>query len=584
MFICHHSHGQGENFETAALTPGTEMLRQSDLPTVLADDDIARYRRIFADEARADWAKADAEIARLGAPLLLGQVLAARYLSKAYHSSYPELVSWLGRYADEPDAKAIYRLALYRQPHGAKAPPRPMAAALDDGDASDFPDTDLSPRAVLVVRQIERVIPTAPGRAEHLLAGPEAQHMLDKVARATLRAEIAASYLRAGEPQQALGVSAPAAVDGDDDGESATTNWEAGLAAWKLGRFAEARDHFEAVVRDQPGSTWLKSGAAFWSARVAQRMHKPRLVTYWLGIAAEEPRTFYGLIADRLLGADPGLDFDPEPFSALDARVITSLEAGRRALALLAVGERGRAVVELRALMAGHNPALLQSLAGIAQRAKLAGLSMEIGRMLAAADGRRHDGAVYPLPRWVPRCGFTVDRALLYALMRQESLFLPGSTSTAGARGVMQLMPGTARDMAAREGMPLAANDNEDERALADPTVNLSLAQEYVRLLLKNARIKDNLLFFALAYNAGPSTWQRWQDLAVSYRRDPLLFLESIPSPETRLFTKHVLTNFWIYRTRLGEPTPELDELAAGKWPTYTAPDTVGPDNRYAAN
>ncbi len=420
MIICVPSQISAQDLRTAALTPGTEMLRQSDLPTVLSAADQSRYQRIFALEASDAWAEADAEIARLQDKLLIGHVLAARYLGKSYRTSYPELVLWLERFADEPDAKAIYRLALHRQPHGAKAPPRPVAAALDDEDA-DGTSAKLSPRAVLVVRQIESLVPTAPHRAELLLAGPEAKRVLDGDTRAALRAEIAAAFLGNGEAQEALAASAPA-----ENGDlTPLQHWEAGLAAWRLDRLGEAKGHFEALVRNSGQSPWMKSAAAVWSARVALRLKQPKLVAYFLRIAAEEPRTFYGLIACRLLGTDPGLDFEPEPFTALDARVISSLEAGRRALALIAVGERGRAVAELRTLMESRSPALLQSLAGIAQHADLAALSMAAGQILSQEDGRRHDGAVYPLPRWVPQGGFSVDRALLYGVMRQESLFLP---------------------------------------------------------------------------------------------------------------------------------------------------------------
>jgi len=581
LIICASNQISAEDFRTAALTPGTELLRQSDLPTVLSSADQARYERIFALETRGDWHEADGEIAALQNRLLLGPVLAARYLSSSYHASYPELTGWLQTYADEPDAKVIYKLALHRQPKGAKAPPKPVAATLDE-QVPDEPAANLSPRAVLVVRQIESLVPTAPRRAEQLLAGPEAQHILDSGAKANLRAEIAAAFLGNGEAQEALAASTPA-EDGDLTPQQ---HWEAGLAAWRLDRLAEARTHFEALVRNPGQSPWLKSEAAVWSARVALRLKQPKLVAYFLRIAAEQPRTFYGLIACRLLGIDPGLNFEPEPFTALDAHVISSLESGRRALALLEVGERVRAVAELRTLTAGHNPALLQSLAGIAQHADLAALSMSAGQLLAQQDGRRHDGAVYPMPRWTPHGGFTVDRALLFAVMRQESLFLPDATSAVGAAGLMQLMPATARDMAAREGVQLAAawDEGPDAKSLADPSVNLTLAQEYVRLLLKDDRIKGNLLLFTLAYNGGPAATQRWDELASSYKRDPLLFLESIPSPEGRLFTKHVLTNYWIYRARLGQSTPDLDALAAGKWPTYIALDRAGPGQRYAEN
>src|SRR3546814_11560883 len=55
------------------------------------------------------------------------------------------------------------------------------------------------------------------------------------------------------------------------------------------------------------------------------------------------------------------------------------------------------------------------------------------------------------------------------------------------------------------------------------------------------------------------------------FRSDPLLFIESIPARETRVYVERVLTNLWIYRHRLGQPTPGLDAVAAGEWPRYTA-------------
>ena len=104
-------------------------------------------------------------------------------------------------------------------------------------------------------------------------------------------------------------------------------------------------------------------------------------------------------------------------------------------------------------------------------------------------------------------------------------------------------------------------------------------------MLLRDRRIKGNLVMFALAYNRGPAAGQRPQDLSAEYRHDPLLFLESVASPQARLFTKHVLTNYWIYRMRLGQETRDLDALAAGKWPTYIALDPrPTQDGRYAAN
>jgi len=576
----------------AALTPGTEAFEPSDPPGVLSPDAAARYERIFALQERHAWDEADREIARLKDPLLLGEVLAQRYLSAGYRARYSELYDWLDRYADEPDAKAIYALALKREPRGVKAPPRPVVAAIRaavDGDgavgASMAADdaAPLSPRAALVANRIRNLAATAPDRAAALLAGTEATQRLDPDTRAALRAVIAQAYLATGHAREALGISAPP----HDNDLSPIEHWNAGLAAWRLGRMDEARRHFDTLAREANPASWMRSAAAFWAARVALRTRHTELMTYWLRIAAEEPRTFYGIIARRLLGIPPDLDFGAEPFTALDARIVASFDAGRRALALLEIDQRSRAAEELRALAASNSPALLQSIAGLADHADLPGLNLQLAGVLADTDGRDHDHADYPLPRWRPQDGFTVDRALLFALMRQESVFVPQAISSAGAQGLMQLMPGTARDMAQRKGMTLseAGGAAAEQRALANPELNLTLAQEYVRMLLDDPRIKDNLVLFALAYNCGPTAAQRWRYLAEQYRHDPLLFLESVPSQQARDFTEHVLTNYWIYRQRLSQPTHDLDALAAGKWPTYTpldrSPDEGG---RYAEN
>ncbi|HEX6843439.1 MAG TPA: lytic transglycosylase domain-containing protein, partial [Stellaceae bacterium] len=211
-------------------------------------------------------------------------------------------------------------------------------------------------------------------------------------------------------------------------------------------------------------------------------------------------------------------------------------------------------------------------------------LSLQLAGLMGEGGQRLHH-ALYPVPRWTPVGGFRVDRALVFAVMRQESQFLTDARSYAGALGVMQLMPATAHAMARRAGLHLYGGDRRHMRsALADPEVNMALAQEYITELMKNARIKKNLLLLAAAYNCGPGALQRWQS-DPQLRKDPLLFLESIPSHETRIFTQHVLANYWIYRLRLGQPVADLDALAAGEWPTYTALDhPPEPDRRHAEN
>ena len=178
-----------------------------------------------------------------------------------------------------------------------------------------------------------------------------------------------------------------------------------------------------------------------------------------------------------------------------------------------------------------------------------------LGGQVAAQDGRLHDSAAYPLPEWTPHGGWTVDRALVLAIARQESGFNPTVRSSAGAVGLMQLMPRTAKALG-------------NSGRLTDPAVNLELGQRFVRKLLTDDNIKGNLLFLAASYNSGPGNVQRWLQ-TIHHQGDALLFMESIPMRETRLFVQRVMTNFWAYRNRLSQDSPSLDAIAAGDWPMY---------------
>jgi len=500
---------------TASLIPGLDLRQEADLPTVLGTNDAERYRLILLLQDNGQWAAADREINGLKNPLLMGHVLAQRYLHPKYRSSYQELANWLELYGDQPEAKTIYSLALQRQPANATPPKKPQTAALVAQSGGDI-DADFTP-------------------------------------------------------------------SGSTDGTNPLAGqWQEGLSAWRAGRFDEAGKHFQVLATARGQSPWMVSAAAFWAARVELKSKRPEHVAYWLGIAAGRPRTFYGLLARRILGVDNYFNFDSEPFTGFDAQLIKGIPAGRRALALLEVGDHAAANDELRLLAADGSTKLLRAVSALSDRANLPSLSLQLASILTSRDGQYHDHALYPVPRWTPHGGFTVDRALLFGVMRQESLFAPHVVSTAGALGLMQLMPATAKLMAEQTGETLNPVDkNMRHEELADPEINLTLAQEYIQSLLHDEH--NNLIYFAIAYNGGPGALERWKSLQTGYAADPLLFIESVPAGESRIFTERVLTNYWIYRQRLGQPTPDLDALAAGQWPTYTALDSTEPDSRHVA-
>ena len=214
------------------------------------------------------------------------------------------------------------------------------------------------------------------------------------------------------------------------------------------------------------------------------------------------------------------------------------------------------------------DPQVVEAVLGVAKKAALPALSLRVGN---ANWDQRHkiagfEGAMYPIPPWQPTGGFTVDRALVYAFMRQESAFNPKARSVVGAMGLMQLMPSTARLVATRY-IPDQGGGNP-----YDPATNMALGQAYIAQLLSGA--DDNLVRTTAGYNGGPGNVMKW-DGTLNAAQDPLLYIASIPLNETRDFVQRVLANYWLYQVRLGQPTPSLDQIAAHDWPRYTSQDTV---------
>jgi soluble lytic murein transglycosylase-like protein len=203
----------------------------------------------------------------------------------------------------------------------------------------------------------------------------------------------------------------------------------------------------------------------------------------------------------------------------------------------------------------------------VASRAGLVALAAQLADLVPSADGTPPDRAGFAVPQLSPAGGFTVDPAMVYALARIESNFNAAMVSPAGARGLMQIMPQTARFI-------VHAAAGERGGALHDPAVNLDVGQRYLSYLAAHEAVDGDLIRLLASYNAGPSGFARWAG-TIRDLGDPLLFIEAIPIDETRAFVPRVLTYTWIYAARLQLPTPSLDELAAGVWPRYHVPTAL---------
>ncbi len=571
----------GDNMVAALMNGAAGRIgREVAIPHVLTDADETAYQHAFDLEERGQWAAADREIVHLRDQSLVGHILAHRYLSDGYRAKAEELKAWMAHYGQLPEAGDVYALASKRlgakiHAAGLVAPSRQVdtVADSDDTDWSNFTidsGARLSPadrnRVVAIKGSFRnKIVNGKYDAAVDLMNSPEAVRLLAPIDVDELKAVMAIALFNEGRDGDAAYWAEQAAERSGDVLPEA--DWVAGLALWRQDQRADAVHHFEAVANAQGISSWLSSAGAFWAARANLAAHRPEVVNHWLQQAALYPRTFYGLLARRALGLDVQYSWDDRPFTDSDADVLMRIPGAQRAMALLEIGQKSLAEDEMRALAPGASPGLAQSLLAFARAAEMPSLTVMLGRAVSSRDGRYHDAAFYPLPVWQPQGGWTVDRALVLAFARQESSFNPHAHSPAGAVGLMQLMPATARAMGA-------------SGQLTDPNVNLQVGQRYIRHLLADDGIKGNLMMLAASYNSGPGNAQRWMQ-TIHHKDDALLFMESIPTAETRVFVERVLTNFWAYRSRLGHTSPSLDALAAGGWPIYDGTGSGVPSVRY---
>jgi len=253
-----------------------------------------------------------------------------------------------------------------------------------------------------------------------------------------------------------------------------------------------------------------------------------------------------------------------------DTESLLVAPGARRAFALLQIGDRRRAETELRALWLDSrpDPAVERTLYLVARQAGLTRLAADIqqGYGVSATPG---DAIRETIPRLHPAGGFIVDPPLVYAMVRRESNFQPEAVSSAGAHGLMQIMPATADGT----GIPGAGR-------LHDPATNLAVGQRYLLQLAADDGIDGDLLRVLAAYAQGPNALRRWVD-AVRDDGDPLMFLEAIPNPVVRQYVQETLMHAWRYADAFNMPAPSLNQLAEGRYPrllraqrgTATRPD-----------
>jgi peptidoglycan lytic transglycosylase len=323
------------------------------------------------------------------------------------------------------------------------------------------------------------------------------------------------------------------------------------LAGWIALRYmhdpAHAEDHFTKLYNDVSRPISLARGA-YWSGRAAQELGNQQLAAGWYAKAAQYLTTYYGQLAAAQIGADGKaavLD-DPKP-SPLEATDFEQKELVRvvRGLAEADAADFAKPFV-LKLSDLAKTPG---------EHALVASLATEVGRPdLAVAVARRASYAGvtlltlgYPLAQVPP--GGSVEGPLVLAMARQESGLDQSAVSPVGARGMLQLMPATAKRIAKDIQVPFS-----QQRLLTDPQYNLTLGRAYLQDMLDH--FGGSYVLAVAAYNAGPARVSDWEhDMGDPRAKnvDVIDWVEGIPFRETRTYVQRVLENLQVYRLRLGD-------------------------------
>jgi soluble lytic murein transglycosylase len=311
-------------------------------------------------------------------------------------------------------------------------------------------------------------------------------------------------------------------------------DWKEVLASIQALSAAEARD-----------PNWR-----YWRARALRNLGAPEAADALLrGLAGQQ--NFYGLLSAEELGIATAPDWNGWRASEADLDRVRAIDAIQRSLALYRLGLDNEALREWQwAIRSLDDRSLLAA-------AEVARLANEPDRAINTADRTLliHDFAQrFPIPHrealGAAARQWDLDEAIVFGIVRQESRFMPEARSPVGARGLMQLMPSTARWVARQ----IAITPYRPEM-LTRPDVNAWMGSYYFR------RVLDDLghpILATAAYNAGPGRARRWRD---ERPLEGAIYVETIPFNETRDYVKKVFTNAWFYHHRFTGKSASMREL-----------------------
>jgi soluble lytic murein transglycosylase len=371
--------------------------------------------------------------------------------------------------------------------------------------------------------------------------------------------------LTKGEPGQALELVEHAGFTAGD--QHTDQQFLAGFIALRfLKDPATALGHFqklEATV-SRPIS---KSRAFYWQGRVYEMQGQTAEALRRYKLAAAYPETFYGQVALARIDATPTLRLSETPVEAASAAEVDGDALMPETKVLAELGQVGSLRLFVDRLVEAHPaPAHIKRLMLLLKDWGYPEIALRLAKSLSYTGTYLPDfnHPVIALPDY-PGPGTAPEPALVLGLIRQETEFDAYAVSNAGARGLMQMMLGSAKVAAKQANLPY-----RPQALLTDTTYNMQLGMtEYHGHL---DRYGGSLVLAAASYNAGAGNVKKWLAANGHPRTgDPIDWIEQIPFGETRNYVQRVLENTQVYRWRLaGKETPLkiLSDLYAPNQPT----------------
>lgn len=330
------------------------------------------------------------------------------------------------------------------------------------------------------------------------------------------------------------------AIEGED---LADAIW---LKGWLLLEFsgdAESAYNDFSVLFNQVSTPVSKARAAYWAARAASKSGDSKAAHAWYNKAAKYPTVFYGQLAHLALQPEKAIRLPSAPrFSAAQQEALEADPLARVARFCHEQNEeklRDRFLAQLARNADSQGKLtiisnLAQELGGISSAVKIAKLALRKQAIMS--------GSGWPTIDLPDELG--VEPALALAITRQESEFDPEAVSPANARGLMQLLPATAKHVAQQNDWSF------NNRTLSDPSQNLKLGSTYLGRLIRG--FDGSYILGIASYNAGPANVRRW----IRENGEPprnlagaINWIESIPFAETRNYVQRVLENLQVYRS-----------------------------------